>query len=410
MNRTQQLGRATLRSFLWTATLCTIQGVVSPTALRAETSIPFELVTGHIVLKAKVNNSRPLSFVLDTGATPAIIRLDRAKELDLQLHGKVGTGGAGAGAERRFGAFVRDATFTIPELAGFSQPVTVALPLMNLAPSFGQEIDGIIGTEFIKSFVVELDYDARLINLHDKDKFTYSGKGESVPIRFNSDGHPTIEAEVTPLGSNPIKGDFMLDTGAGQALTLCSPIVTKHHLLNQNLKTIKVIGAAGAGGEISGQISRVSELKIGSFQIKSPITMFSEDKAGAFANPAFVGNIGGQIASRFRMFLDYTNHRIIFEPSATFAKPFDRAFSGLALRAEGMDYRTFRVKQVLENSPASEAGFEKDDVIVAIDGTPAAEFTLTRLQQMFERPNSYKLTVNRGKQSLQMTLTPRRLV
>src|SRR5262249_42629736 len=149
----------------------------------------------------------------------------RAKELGLHLYGEVGTGGAGSGARPARGAFVRDATFTIPELAEFAQPVTVALPLVNLAPTFGQEVDGIIGTDFIERFVTELDYQAQRIKLHDKDRFTYSGPGESIPIRFNPDGNPVIEAEVTPLGGAAIKGGFMLDTGAGQALTLFSPIV-----------------------------------------------------------------------------------------------------------------------------------------------------------------------------------------
>jgi membrane-associated protease RseP (regulator of RpoE activity) len=390
------------------AATCTIQTVCN-SAFSSDVVIPFELVTGHIVFKAKVNNSRPLSFVLDTGASPTIIQLDRAKELGLRLHGEVGTGGAGSGVRRK-GAFVKDAIFTIPEVAGFSQPVTLALPLANLAPAFGQDVDGIIGTEFIKNFVLEINYEARLIKLHDKDRFIYSGPGETIPIQFNPDEHPIVEAEVTPLGSHPIKGEFMLDTGAGQALTLFSPIVAKHHLLGPNLKTIKAMGGAGAGGQVSGQIGRVSELKIGRFQISNPITLFSEDKAGSFANPSLVGNLGGQILSRFRMFLDYGHRKVTFEPSAAFAEPFDRAFSGLVVRAEGADYRTFRISQLLENSPASEAGLAKGDVIVAIDGTPAAEFTLTRLLEMFERPVTYKLTVSRGRQTLQIALTPRRLV
>ena len=32
-----------------------------------EVTIPFELVNKHVVLKAKINNSRPLPFLLDTG-------------------------------------------------------------------------------------------------------------------------------------------------------------------------------------------------------------------------------------------------------------------------------------------------------------------------------------------------------
>lgn len=189
-----------------------------------------------------------------------------------------------------------------------------------------------------------------------------------------------------------------------------SPFVAEHRLLNSGLKTIRSIGAGGAGGRTTGQIGRVAELKIGKFKIVSPITLFSEDKAGAFASTALAGNIGQQIAARFKLFLDYDRERIILEPAATFSAPFDRAFSGLALIAEDKDYRKFRITEVLENSPASEVGLQPNDLIIRVDDQPVSEFTLTRLSEMFERPIAYRLTIRRDEQTLQLTLTPRKLV
>ena len=56
-------------------------------------SIPFEVATRHVIVKATVNGSRPLSFALDTGANRAIVRTDIAKELQLTLYGTIRTGG-----------------------------------------------------------------------------------------------------------------------------------------------------------------------------------------------------------------------------------------------------------------------------------------------------------------------------
>ena len=78
--------------------------------------------------------------------------------------------------------------------------------------------------------------------------------------------------------------------------------------------------------------------------------------------------------------------------------------------AEGKDYRTFRISELLENSPGTEAGLQKDDIITAIDGKPAVDLSLTNVLELFERPVAYKLTVRRGDQTLQVTLTPRKLV
>ena len=365
-------------------------------------------LTRHIVLKVKVNDSRPLSFIFDTGDKFAIIDLDRAVELGLALQGTVRMGGAGQ--ETPTGAFVRGATFSIPGLPEFSQPVSLALPVGKMSARFGQDFDGIIGADFISQFVVEVDYQARLLKLHDKNKFSYSGSGEIVPLKLNRGGHPIIEAEVTPADGEPLKEKFVMDLGAGGALALHSPFVTERRLLNQNLKTIKALGLGGAGGQVKGQLGRVSSLKIGSFTIQNPITLFSEDKGGAFASSESAGNIGAQIMSKFRIFLDYEKGRMILEPNSTFPAPFDRAYSGLTLQAEGNDYRIFRVTDILENSPASVLGLQPSDIIGAIDGRPASEFTLTKINELFELPVPHKLTVRRGDQTLNVTLIPKRLI
>ncbi|HKP47753.1 MAG TPA: PDZ domain-containing protein, partial [Pyrinomonadaceae bacterium] len=316
---------------------------------------------------------------------------------------------AGAGANRSAGSFVKEATFTIPGLDGFSQPVSLALPLTAMASSLGQDFDGIIGSDFIEGFVVEVDYQTRTLTLHDKDEFNYSGQGEIVPIKLNGAGHPEIEAEVTPLGGSAVKGKFVVDMGSGLALALYSPFVRQRNLLN-GLKTMPALGGRGAGGVVTGRLGRVAELKIGKYTIAQPITFFSEDQSGAFAIDSVLGNIGAQIMARFRVFLDYSRSRLIVEPNARFAEPFDRAFAGFNLLAEGADYRTFRVAQIQPDSPATEANLQQDDVLIAVDDKPASQMTLTTINQLFERAASFKLTVRRKDQTVSLTLTTRRMI
>ncbi len=377
------------------------------TASAAGVTIPFDLVDKHVMLEVTVNKSQPLSFVLDTGDKFAVIDLDRAKELGLRFAGEVAVGGAGS--KKDTGAFVKDAAFTISGFAGFSQPVTLAIPLRKMSSRFGHDFDGIIGADFIKDFVLELDYQARVIRLHDKDKFTYSGPGQNLPIRLTPMGHLVIEAEVTPIGSTPIKGQFVVDIGSGAALTLHSPFVAQHHLPGPAVKTVKAHGHGGTGGEVIGKIGRVAELRIGTFKFSNPNTLFSEDKAGAFADSAIQGNLGEQIMSRFKLFLDYRHDRMILEPNETFAAAFDRADSGLVIEALGSDYKTFRIKEVLENSPASEAGLLENDTIMAVNGQAASDLTLSKISELFERPVSYNLIVRRVDRTLNVTLTPRQL-
>lgn len=370
--------------------------------------VPFELVTRHILIRVKINNSDPLWFIFDTGDKVAIVDLGRAKSLGLNLQGEVNVGGAGAGTVK--GSTVRDASVSVIGVEGSPQPVVMAIPLDRLQPRFGHDIDGIIGADFIKQFVVEIDYSARVLRLHDKNRFVYSGSGESIPLTFINGGYPIIEADILVTGRPPIRGRFILDFGSGGSLALHRPFVEKQSLPAPTQKTIKAMGGGGVGGKTTGRNGRIESLKFGKFQIDSPLTLFSEDTSGAFANTEIQGNIGALILTKFKALLDYGRERIILEPSASLKDPIAPAATGLRIIAEGSDYKSFRIEEFLEESPAAEAGFQKDDVVLAVDGRPAAGLTLSSIQEALEKPVPHKISLRRGTQTLEITVTPRRLI
>jgi hypothetical protein len=369
--------------------------------------IPFDLATRHVIVKVTINGSRPLSFVLDTGANVAIVRMPVAKELGLQLEGSVSAGGAGDG--RQAGQRVKNARWSLVGLEGFSQPVSLALPFPALPSGLGQDVDGIIGGEFIKEFVLELDYQAQRMMLHDRRSFSYQGQGESLPLQLNSNNHPVVNATVTPIAATPIEAPFVLDIGSGGALILHSPFVAEHGLPG-DMKTIRAIGMAGAGGKSLGHTGRVASLRLGPYTLKDVATTFSQDQGGAFADRTLAGNIGAQIVRRFRIFLDYGRKRLILEPSSVFEEPFEGPTTGLVVRALGVDYRTFTVTEVLENSPATDADIREGDIIAAMDGIPAAKWTLSHLLEALQKGPAHTLTLRRGTETVEATLTPRRLI
>jgi len=65
-----------------------VRQAAKPAVQSSPITIPFELANRHIMLKIRVNESRPLAFVLDTGDKYAIIDLDRAREIGLKLEVK----------------------------------------------------------------------------------------------------------------------------------------------------------------------------------------------------------------------------------------------------------------------------------------------------------------------------------
>jgi hypothetical protein len=121
------------RRFVLLAGALLAAGVVSaagqakpePFRLTSAVTMPFDLVTRHIMLPATINGSRPLTFVLDTGANSVIVDFGRAADLGLTLSGQVRVGGVGE--ETMTGAFVKDASLVVPGLTGFTRPVTLAI-------------------------------------------------------------------------------------------------------------------------------------------------------------------------------------------------------------------------------------------------------------------------------------------
>ena len=403
-----------MKSAIALVLLLLVSGATTRPSARASTraapapiTIPFELANHLVIVKGRINKSRPLSFLLDTGASLAVVRSNVAQELKLSLSGSVNARGAGPGAQT--GSRVTRATWSLVGLERLAQPVAFALPLPELPFSLGRDVDGIVGGEFIRQFVVELDYQAHVLRLHDPATFAYTGRGETLPLEFNADGHPVIKATVMPSPGVQLEGRFLFDIGSSLALALHAPLVRDHNLPALPSKTIRSMGAGGVGGRSEGRLGRVTTFQIGSFTLHNPITLFSQAAGGAFASAALAGNIGAQIANRFRVFLDYSHRHLILEPSPTFSDPYDRAFSGLALRAEGANYRTFRVRDVLEDSPATEAGLMVGDIVTAIDDTAADTLTLTAINEMLEKPIARQVVVQRGEQTIRVTLTPRPL-
>jgi len=65
----------------------------------------------------------------------------------------------------------------------------------------------------------------------------------------------------------------------------------------------------------------------------------------------------------------------------------------------------YQVRQVFENTPASEAGLRVGDVITTIDEKPVAELGLISIRQMFRiEGQEYHLIVKRENENLQMVI------
>jgi predicted aspartyl protease len=367
--------------------------------------IPFELSNNLVLVQAQVSDSQPFWFIFDTGANATIIDVQLAKKLKLRTRGKAQGNASGGAIEAEL---IPGVSLALPGAKVFNQTVA-AIPIEFLSPMFGKSLGGIIGYDFIKQFAVEIDYDAKIINLYDPASYQYSGSGDIVPIKFINK-KPFVNVKIKLEGRDAVEGTFMIDTGADGAMTVNSPFVQAHRLF-KSLTKIKEANLGGAGGAAKSITARVENIQIGRFVINKPLVSFSQATKGSDALANYAGVLGGEIFRRFTLIIDYSRRRIIFEPNTHLPESVEEDMSGIELAAGGEDFKTLVINEIAADSPAAEAGLKAEDELVTIDNRLVSEFGLDKIRQMFKQEGKeYLLGIKRGEQTLQVKIKVRRLI
>ena len=278
--------------------------------------IPLEIDNKIILVRMQVNNSKPLRFIFDTGASITFLSSKRVSELGLKSSGQA-SGEATGGSITA--SIIKGVSLKVPG-AEVSNQIIAA---MNFPTVPGFEYDGVIGYDFINQFVVEIDYQAKVMNLYSPRTFRYSGKGETVPLSFAAGRKtPLVVTKVTVEGRAPIDAKVELDTGADGTMMLNSPAVRKHNLIAAMPELVQS-SARGAGGEQQRVIGPTKAIQLGSFVFEKPPIALSLDTKGGGALEENDGLVGGELLRRFKLIIDYSKQRMILEPNSSFKEPYD---------------------------------------------------------------------------------------
>jgi hypothetical protein len=354
-------------------------------------TIPFELYFNEIYVRVRVNNSEPLWFVVDSGAGGWIV--DRAHATRLGLHLEQDTAqGTGAGSGTYDVSYVKNVTFSLLDL-NIPVPLIGVIDLSGHKSQIGRELEGLIGFDFFEKFIVEIDYESKIIRLFDPKTYHYSGMGESIPITVDQEArNPFLTAEITVQDAAPQSRKLLIDTGSNDALD-------DSFVAQSTGPKIEIVGGVGLGKEFKINVGRVSRLRLGAVS-------FEDVDAGAGG----VALVGGEILRRFTVIFDFAHSRMILEPNQHIKDAFLFDASGVTLRLvpESGD---FSVHSVMQGSPASDAGLREGDLIQSIDGRSSEHFTLRQVQSILLRVGAeHHLTVQRGNQSLKFDIKLRKLL
>ena len=348
-------------------------------------SFRFDFENNIIFLKVGINGQPPVWFILDTGASGNVLDSGLVQKMGLKTEGERQGTGAGKGTVQI--KFAKNVVFDLPGLSTPSESVYV-IDLSGQPALMGREVGGILGYDFFLPYVVEVDYPGELVTLYDPATFKYSGGGEAVAFTLVKKT-PHIPIKINIPGREAVERQVLIDSGSGDAVD--------DDVMAQSSNKLEVVGGVGLGQEFRTTVGRAESVQIGRYTLKQPV--------GVSGGVALIGN---ELLRRFHVIFDYSRQKLYLEPNAHLEDQLLVNASGLDLRWSP-DFKSFTVHDVALQSPASEAGVKNGDLLVAIDGSPAAEFTMEQVGTLFTHAGKqYRLSLMRGSQPLEIVIKLRK--
>ena len=282
-------------------TIAFVAGISVSGAESLVATLPVKTLHNRIVLTAKINDSGPHTFLLDSACTIPTIHPKLMDELKLEPSGRVRISGI-AGMERA--PTYRNVVFTFGD-AAYKPRRVASIPSER---DHSRKRDGVIGSSFFETFVVEMNPRDKVVKLHRPADFEYSGKGEIVPFRLREE-IPVIEASIELKEGPPLKAEFELDTGCDSGICFGEHYVREHGLVKK-LKG-KESEKFGIGGSVETVDVRIPVLNLGAKEFTNAQGDLFLD--GSPVDEPLAGHIGMGVLSRGVVIFDYSRKRVILE-------------------------------------------------------------------------------------------------
>lgn len=409
---------------------------------RVKDKIKFNLVNNVILVPVKVNNV-DLVFLLDTGASRSVIfSMEAVDSLQLYNTSSVMLRGLGGG-DLVQGILSKNNSISIGRAKKTNQSFYVIFDsTLQLSSRLGVPVHGIIGYDFFKDFVVEINYSRRKMMFYLPESYK-KRKCKSCLEKavFFNQNKPNVNATYKDDGIEK-EINLLLDSGSSDALWLfeSDSILVPEEAFDDYL-------GVGINGSIYGKRAKVDEFSVGDFRLDSvhsaypDLTSIKDSEAIKNRN----GSIGGEIMRRFNLVVNYPEKYVRFKKNRYFKDPFNYNMSGLTLEhgsftifKEITDHnvlhisqkesgdalrktlpnsynfileRVYRVAEIREGSPAKEAGMKVGDEIVEINGTPAYKYKLDQLYKLFQSKEGkvIDLLVSRGNENFKVKFSLREI-
>jgi len=247
-----------------------------------------------VFLEVRVNGSRPLTFILDSGAPHTVVDSTAAVNLGLSLLAPDHTTGAGKGSVSRL--------HTTPlDLAIGEVPLSVEDPwVIDLGQVGGiRHVDGLIGADLFERYVVTLDPVRQTLTMADPS--TFKAKGPPIPLIVDQD---RLYVNMTLTLSNGVSETHRvrIDTGSADAVS--------DNLVRRSPEHRKATQGVGLGQSYVDESGVFESVRIGPHTIHRSWGASNDHPAA-----------GMEIFRRFTSTFDASHGRLFLAPNRHFHEP-----------------------------------------------------------------------------------------
>ena len=244
--------------------------------------ISIRLQDGLIWTKVQTKGG-PLNFVVDTGAASTVVSSQVARTTDLKVGASISVAAVGTRTAGYRGSHFQATA------AGLELPRNViVIDLSGPGRSCSQPIDGLIGADFFKGKVVEIDYARRVMHCTDTAPSTLAG---SIPLRFQNG---IICVQVSLDGCAPRW--TRLDTGCVDPLHWSFP----------GTKWTRGQKPVSVGLQRTARSRALMPLQVGGMPLGNvPVTFHSRE-----IFPGEAGLLGNAVLSKYCVTIDGVNNRL----------------------------------------------------------------------------------------------------
>ncbi|OYU80136.1 MAG: signal protein PDZ [Flavobacterium sp. BFFFF1] len=386
--------------------------------------LPFKLVNNLVIIPVSVNGVE-LSFLLDSGVEETILfSLDEKDEVPLYDVEKITLRGLG-NQEGVEGLKSKNNTLELGGLGFKHQEILIVIDeLMNLSSSLGMPVNGIIGYQFFRDYLVKINYARKKLVIYNRAK-TNIGKltKDYTPLDITIERNKPYVISSVKTGDDQINAKLLLDTGNSDAIWLFDKKSDKINIPERNFDDFL---GRGFSGPVFGKKARITDFKLDDFHFTRPVVSFPDTVS--LRNVKMVddrlGSIGGEVLKRFHVILDYKNSKFYLRKNANFDLPFHCNTSGIELHHVGlkmvqekkqrngtsssvkiefssgneMDIKyqfelkpVYEIASVRKGSPADVVGIKQGDVLLTINNSQSYRYTLEEINEMLKSDDGRKL-------------------